>query len=224
MEEHHVIDFRKYKISDSEVVKRVLAGEKELYEILLRRNNQTLYRVIRGYLKTEEEVKDTMQNTYLKAFEKLHQFNHEARFSTWLIRIGINEALTVLKKHKKYTSSYDETDGRSNSNLAELPDHDRLNPEGEMIRKETRQVLEDSISQLEPKYRVVYIMREIEGLTMKEISDCLDISNSNAKVRLHRARSMIKEDMYNRSYSHNLYEFGFAQCDEIVERVMQSLF
>lgn len=224
MEQHRIIDFKNYKMPDSEVIKRVLAGEKELYEILLRRNNQTLYRIVRGYLTGEEEIKDTMQSTYLKAFEKLHQFNHEAEFSTWLIRIGINEALAFIKKEKRRGQFYDPLPEEMNSNLAEVADKHRLDPEGAMMRKEAKQILEQSINQLSPIYRVVYVMSEIEGLSMKEISGCLDISISNAKVRLHRARTMIKEDLYDRSYSDNLYEFGFNKCDEMVESVMQFLF
>src|ERR1044071_9181907 len=89
------------QLSDADVVTRVLRGEKELFEILMRRHNQTLYRVVRGYLKDDDEIRDAMQNAYLKAFDKLHQFQGNAAFSTWLIRIGINEALLRLKDIKK---------------------------------------------------------------------------------------------------------------------------
>ncbi len=78
---------KEYMLSDSDIVNKIVAGEKELYEILLRRNNQALYRVIRSYMKEQEEIEDIMQNTYLKAFEKLYQFKHNSKFSTWLIRI-----------------------------------------------------------------------------------------------------------------------------------------
>src|SRR5690606_37096556 len=89
------------RLEDEVVVRRVLSGEKELFEILLRRYNQTLYRVIRGYLRDESDVEDAMQDTYLKAFDKLEQFQGKAAFSTWLIRIGINEALLRLRKLKR---------------------------------------------------------------------------------------------------------------------------
>lgn len=98
-------DHTTYNFSDNEIVKRILNGEKELYEILVRRNNQKLFRVLRGYLKNEMDVKDAMQETYLKAFEKLGQFNHQSEFSTWLIRIGINEALARLNSFKNLLSS-----------------------------------------------------------------------------------------------------------------------
>ncbi|MGH2643781.1 MAG: sigma-70 family RNA polymerase sigma factor, partial [Chitinophagaceae bacterium] len=96
-----ISDKKVSEISDVEVARRVIQGEKELFEILLRRYNQLLYRVIRGYLSDEKEVEDIMQDTYLHAYEKLQQFRGDASFSTWLIRIGINEALGRIRKLKK---------------------------------------------------------------------------------------------------------------------------
>lgn len=85
------------KITDEIIINRILSGEKELYEILVRRNNQKLFRIIRSYIKGQEEIEDIMQNSYIKAFTNLHQFNSNSKFSTWLIRIAINESLVVLK-------------------------------------------------------------------------------------------------------------------------------
>lgn len=95
-------DWHTQKLGDGEIVRRILAGEKVFYEILVRRNNQTLYRVIRSYLRDEAEIEDAMQNAYLKAFSKLHQFRLESSFSTWLVRIGINEALARLQEKGKW--------------------------------------------------------------------------------------------------------------------------
>src|SRR5690554_1252112 len=157
-------DYRNYKISDSEIVKRILAGEKELYEILMRRNNQTLYRVVKGYICEEAEAQDIMQDTYLKAYEKLYQFKHESKFSTWLIRIGINEALNKLKSRAKlYPVNQIHTEIMNVEN-------EQLNPEKQMIQKEKALLLEKSIDKLNPEYRSVYIMKEVEGLSIKVIA------------------------------------------------------
>ncbi|MGV9004560.1 sigma factor [Flavobacterium sp.] len=94
MEAIIIKDFKNYQLEESEIIQRILTGEKELYEILVRRNNQKLYRVIRSYVKAEVEIEHIMQNIYLKSFSKLHQFKLESSFATWLIRIGINESLT----------------------------------------------------------------------------------------------------------------------------------
>lgn len=214
-------DFNNYKISESEIVKRILTGEKELYEILIRRNNQKLYRVIRGYIVDNAEVEDIMQNTYLKAFEQLYQFKQSSTFATWLIRIGINEALARLREKSKLlnlSSSYKENKSYS---IFEIPDNDQLNPEKRIIMNEAKQLMERAIDSLGVDYRTVYIMREIEEMKMTEISECLDISVSNAKVRFHRAKKMLKEKLYSiTSDSPDLFGFGFSRCDKITDLVM----
>src|SRR3970040_22406 len=130
------------QMQDEVVVNRVLGGEKELFEILLRRYNQTLYRVIRGYLRDEEDVEDAMQNTYMKAFDKLQQFQGNAAFSTWLIRIGINEALLRLRRIKKSRSVYVTDVDVDGEKIIQLPDNKLMNPEKQAINLETRQLIE----------------------------------------------------------------------------------
>lgn len=214
-------DHTKYKFSDNEIVDRVLNGEKELYEILVRRNNQKLFRVLRGYLKNEMDVKDAMQETYLKAFEKLFQFNKEAEFSTWLIRIGINEALARLNAFKKNFRVIDYSVPASDLNSSQANIIQELNPEIKMIQKEAAAFLEKAIDELKPKYRAPFIMHEAEDMSVKEISDCLGISVSNVKVRLHRARIMIKDSLFDLSIDQEILEFGFSKCDDITDKVMK---
>lgn len=220
----NVFELRKrkeYMLSDSDIVHKILSGEKELYEILLRRNNQTLYRVIRSYLKEQEEIEDIMQNAYLKAYEKLYQFKHNSKFSTWLIRIGINEALARLKSKGRYLNLYINENQISDHKILDFPDTDQNNPEKKIIRKEAVLMLEKAIDKLDIKYRSVYILREVEGLSIAEISACLTLTVSNVKVRLHRAKIKIKENLYDLSSKKELYEFGLSQCDNIVDKVMR---
>ena len=213
--------FKYSQLAEDEVIRRILAGEKELYEILMRRNNQKLFRVIRGYFQDQKEIEDTMQDTYLTAYEKLWQYKHNAQFSTWLIRIGINQALAKIKRKAKLGISSTLT--TSDDNLIELKPDDQPGPEHKMMRKEAKEILEEAIGNLEEKYRIVYIMREIEEMSIAEISDCTDLSISNVKVRLHRAKGMIKENLYELSYTNELFEFGFSKCDRLVERVLESI-
>src|SRR5690554_7315579 len=104
MEAVNIKDFKNNKIKEATIIKRILGGEKELYEILVRRNNQILYRIIRSYIKDEAEVEDIMQDSYVKAFTKLYQFKLNSAFSTWLIRIGINESLADRKSTRLNSS------------------------------------------------------------------------------------------------------------------------
>lgn len=224
MEAIRIGDFKNYKISESEIVKRILSGEKELYEILIRRNNQKLYRVIRSYIHDNAEVEDIMQNTYLKAFEKLYQFKQDSTFATWLIRIGINEALVRLREKGKLLNLSTSLAEYKSDAILETPGSDQLNPEKRIIMNEAKQLMESAIDSLDVDYRTVYMMREIEEMTMAEISECLNISVSNAKVRFHRAKNMLKEKLFSiTSDSSDLFGFGFSKCDKIADLVMNTV-
>ena len=216
-----ISDFANHKISESDVVKRVLSGEKELYEILIRRNNQKLFRVLRSYIRDTAEVEDLMQNTYLKAYEKLFQFNHTSAFSTWLIRIGINEALARLKEKGKIYNINDGSQIFESNSILEMPDKNQLNPENKIIRQEAKQLLENTIDSLDPKYRTVYMLKEVEEMSIKEISECLNISVSNVKVRHHRAKNMLKEKLFEHTVNGELFEFGGNRCNKITDNVMR---
>ena len=221
MEAININDFNNHKIQESEVIKRILSGEKELYEILVRRNNQKLYRVIRGYMKDEAEIEDIMQDSYVKAFTKLYQFKLEASFSTWLIRIGINESLARLKEKGKLYQLSDYSSHLNTNKAMEVPDDKQLNPHDRMISNESKQLLENAIDHLDIKYRTVYIMKEVEEMTLMEISDALDLSLANVKVRLHRSKEMLKEKLYEITNEKNIFQFGFSRCDRITEKVMK---
>lgn len=216
-------DFNNQKIKESEVILRILKGEKELYEILVRRNNQKLYRVVRSYLKDEAEIEDVMQNSYLKAYSKLYQFKLEASFSTWLIRIAINESLKRLKEKGKVYTIQDFPKDTTQIPVLEIPDTKRLSPQDLMIQKETKLVLENAIDALELKYRTVYILKEIEELSLKEIAQILNITVANVKVRSHRAKAMLKEKLYELSSDTSIFEFGFNRCDRITEQIMKHI-
>ncbi|TXE07306.1 RNA polymerase sigma factor [Gelidibacter salicanalis] len=223
MEALHNATNTRIQLTEVEIIKRILAGEKELYEILVRRNNQKLFRVIRSYLKDEAEIADLMQNSYLKAFTKLYQFKLEATFSTWLIRIGINEALARLKEKGKVYHINDINESLHKNSILELPDYKQLNPLQKMIHYEAKQLLENAIDQLETKYKVVYIMREIEGLSLQEIATVLDLTLANVKVRLHRSKNMLKDKLFELSNATEIFEFGNSKCDRITEFVMKTI-
>ena len=223
MEVIRISDYTKYQISDSDVVKRVISGEKELYEILIRRNNQKLYRAIRSYLKDETEIEDIMQNTYLKAYEKLYQFKHTATFTTWLIRIGINESLARVKQKNNSYNVTNQTSFYDNNTILETPDTTQMNPEKKIIIQKAKQLLESSIDALEPKYKTVYILKEIEEMSIKEVAECLSLSSSNVKVRLHRAKNMLKEQLYELTNNKDIFEFGFSRCDRITNQMMKNI-
>lgn len=209
------------KLPDSKVVQRVLEGEKELFEILLRRYNQRLFRVVRSYVQAEDDARDIMQEAYVKAYLKLHQFNNQSSFSTWLIRIGINEALQFIRKRKRQVSNYGKTE--SLENVFYLPDTNQMNPEKKAITSETRAMVERAVDLLPEKYRVVFVLHQGEGLSNSEIADCLQLTDSNVKVRLHRAKNLLKEALFKSTHDTSLFEFGNKKCDLMVEEVMEQI-
>jgi RNA polymerase sigma factor (sigma-70 family) len=210
------------QLTDSEVVRRVIAGEKSLFEILMRRNNQKLYRMIRSYLRDEEEIRDVMQNTYLKAFDKLYQFHGDAAFSTWLIRIGINEALMRIKDINKMKVIYLNRETVGTEKLNRIPDK-QVNIEKVIIKQELQQLLEHAIDSLPEKYRAVYVMKEVEGMENSQIAEILNLTEANVKVRLHRSRAVIKDLLLKFTEGTEVFEFGNSRCDALVEAVMKSI-
>lgn len=206
------------QLSDHEVLARVLAGEKGLYEILMRRYNQRLYRVVRSYLTDPADVQDAMQDAYVKAYEKLDQFKGGAAFSTWLIRIGINEALQRLKRMRT-AHRHIHPDLRTDE-LQHMPDTHTTDPEEQIGRNENKAMLERAIDSLPETYRVVYMLREVEEASVTEVAAVLGISESNVKVRLHRAKALLKEALYEQHLGREAFTFGNAHCDLLVQAVM----
>lgn len=218
-----ISEFGNQYVKESEIIQRILGGEKELYEILVRRNNQKLYRIIRSYIHEEADIEDVMQNSYLKAFFKLDQFKLEASFSTWLIRIGINESLTRLKEKGKLIHLHAHRDLLGGNAILEIPDSKQLNPQDNMIRQEAKRLLESAIDQLDSKYKSVYVLKELEDMSLSEIAFTLDLTIANVKVRLYRAKEMLKQKLYEISSDKNIFEFGFSRCDRITENVMNNI-
>jgi len=212
-----------WKMPDRLIINRILSGEKELFEILLRRNNQTLYRAVRSYLNDADDIRDTMQDAYLKAYEKLEQFRGDAAFSTWLVRIGINEALLRIRKQKRNSVLSISTTKATQAHISQISDPNQMNPEKQTIHQETRHLIENAIDQLPEKYKVIYILKEVEGMDNRDIAACLALSDSNVKVRLHRAKNLLKETLLSLSGNTPVFEFGNEHCDRIVDFVMKHI-
>ena len=210
----------KRELDEALIIEKVLNGDIELFEILMRRNNELLFRTIRSYIDLESDVEDVMQDTYIKAFEKLYQFKNDAMFSTWLIRIGINEALQRKRKAPKLKTIALQQD----DSVLQIEDKNIMNPEYRTMYKESSMFMEKAIDTLPEKYKIVYMLKEVEGLAITEISKCLGLSNSNVKVRLHRARTMLKDSILNLTDYKNIFEFGNSKCDRIVANVMEYIY
>ena len=204
-------------IADEEIVARVVAGDVALFEILIRRHNQRIYRTVRAVLGTDDDAEDVMQQAYLNAYQHLNQFAGNARFSTWLTRIAVNEALGRRRKRGPFGEGDDEVI----MNLVEsTPD-----PEQQATASELRQMLEREIAALPDSFRLVLVMRDVEGLSTAETAACLDVSEDLVKTRLHRGRTLLRDNLYRRAgvTLESLFTFGNARCDRLVASVMTAI-
>jgi RNA polymerase sigma-70 factor (ECF subfamily) len=204
-------------LSDEQVVQRVKDGERDLYEILMRRYNQRLFRVIRGILKDESDAEEVIQDAYVRAYEHLDQFEGRSKFSTWLTKIAIYEAYARLKSRKR-TSGFDDY-------MEQLMATSDRSPEERTFDSEMRSLLEIAVDSLQDEYRSVVIMRDIEGMSTSETADCLDITEENVKVRLFRARAAIRRQLFERvgAASPRAFQFLGERCDRIVHRVLERI-
>ncbi|HEX2123004.1 MAG TPA: RNA polymerase sigma factor [Thermoanaerobaculia bacterium] len=205
-------------ISDAEVVRRVLDGDTAVFEILMRRYNQRVYRAVRAVLRDDAEVEDVMQQAYLNAYSHLGQFAERAQFSTWLIRIAVNEALARVRKRGRL-----ELDG--GEDVIAFAASDVPDPEQQALTAQMRAVVEAQVEALPMVYRTVLVLRDVEGLSTAEAASCLGVSEDVVKTRLHRARAMVRDGLTRRAgvTVESIYEFGNSRCDRVVAAVMARL-
>ena len=210
-------------MSDEEVVRRVLAGETALFEIIMRRYNQRLYRVTRAILRDDAEAEDVMQDAYVRAYEHLSQFAGRAQFSTWLTRIAIHEALARAQRRKR-TDQLGVTEWSDGEGEVNVP-ATSPNPEEQVSAAELGKALESAILAIPDPYRLVLMMRDVEQLSTIETAAALELSEENVKVRLHRARAMVRKQLFAQAGVEAPRAFGFMgdRCDRVVARVMERI-
>ena len=209
--------------TDDEIVRRVLEGDLPLYELLMRRHNQRVYRAIRSILRDDSECEDVMQEAYVRAYEHLHQFEGRAQFSTWLTRIAVNEALRRLAARGRMDPLDMPFDGEDDPMLLTVTD--ARTPELHASRAEAAALLEQAILALPQAYRAVLMLRDVEEMSTAETAEALSLTESNVKVRLHRAHDLLREELYARAGATAPQAFGFhaVRCDRVVGAVLERL-
>jgi RNA polymerase sigma-70 factor, ECF subfamily len=207
-------------LSDEEVVERVLAGETELFEILMRRYNQRLYRVARAILVDDGEAEDVMQDAYVRAYTHLGQFAGRSRFSTWLTRIAVYEALARARRGRRLVRIEHLSQEKEQSMSA-----DGRGPEQLAIQRDLQTVLEAAIAALPESFRSVLMLRDVEGLSTAETAEGLGISEALVKTRLHRAHAALRRDMEDRTGAAlaRTFQFHLSRCDRVVEAVFRRI-
>jgi RNA polymerase sigma-70 factor (ECF subfamily) len=209
------------ELTDEVIVTRVRSGETALYEILVRRYNQRLYRTIRAILRDDRNVEDVMQQTYTDAYLHLDQFRGDAKFATWLTRIAVNRAIRNRSGDRRGLQLVTSAGAPAVERTAAL----NINPEHAAYGHELKVVLESLIEQLAEPFRVVFVMREVEGLSTAETAACLEINEDTVKTRLHRAKRLLQEQLDRRlgPTASQVYPFHLSRCDRVVASVMAAV-
>jgi RNA polymerase sigma-70 factor, ECF subfamily len=207
--------------SDEEIVRGVLEGDTASFELIMRRYNRLLFRVARGIVGSDSEAEDVLQETYLHAFEHLHRFEGRSLFSTWLTRIAVHEATGRRRKQRRLRIVAPDDTGEDAVRSYPV-DRDGLE---EASLKELRHLLADAVDALPPDLRIVFTLRMVEQISTERTAECLSLTPSNVKVRLHRARSALRKWIDHRigEESRRLYAFDGEHCDRVVRNVLGRL-
>ncbi|HEY0875642.1 MAG TPA: RNA polymerase sigma factor [Vicinamibacterales bacterium] len=207
--------------TDTALIQQVLGGNTAVFELLMRRYNERVYRAARSIVRDESEAEDVMQQAYVNAFTHLRQFNGLAQFSTWLTRIAINEALARVRHRGRYEVFDDE---RSNVEpfMSYAPS---VNPEHQTFSHELRGLLEWAIDTLPDGMREVFVLREVEGMNTAEVAQCLGVSEDVVKTRLSRGRATLRRRLLERTgaTAPEAFRFYRPRCDRVVANVLQRI-
>jgi len=218
------LDIAKWNhFADEELVRLILGGAAALYEILMRRYNQRIYRIVLTILRNDTEAEDVMQEAYVRGYQHLDEFRGQAKFSTWLTKIAVHEALARVRRQGRHGEPNSKTDeGLDIMNTVRSGERD---PEAQTYDRELKLVLERAIDALPDVYRSVFVLRVVEGLDVHDTAEALGIGPEAVKSRLHRGRAMLRKELERRAgiVVPEIFPFHLSRCDRVVEGVFQSI-
>ena len=207
-------------LSDAELAPLLQRGDRAAIALVVRRHNQRLFRAARSVTRDDAEAEDVVQETYVRAFAGLSRFRGESRISTWLTRIAINEALDRMRRRKPQVELHVVDDESPPSGSGTRDD-----PERDAARAEIRRLVERALDELPEAFRVVFVLRDIEELTIEETADYLGVRPETVKTRLHRARRLLRARLDDALASalDDAFPFAGARCDRMTEAVLRRL-
>jgi RNA polymerase sigma-70 factor (ECF subfamily) len=214
------------RAGDAELVRRALARDEAALRAIMQANNRRLYRLARGILRSDSEAEDVVQETYVRAFTHLESFRGESGLSTWLSRIAINEALGRVRSERPRVDWSAVPQAALQAEIIPFPHASASgDPEKSMAQREIQRVVEHAIDELPEVFRMVFIARVMEGLNVEETAELLDIKPETVKTRLHRARTMLRDNVEKKIGPVVLDAFPFAgpRCDRLTRAVLNRL-
>jgi RNA polymerase sigma-70 factor (ECF subfamily) len=206
---------------DIALVARVLGGETALFEQIIRRHNRRLYRVARSIVRSDSEAEDVVQETYVRAFAHLAQFEARASLATWLCRIAVYESFARVRRWKREAGT-DVADDDEESLMKPAPADD---PEQRAGSRQLGQLVERAIDDLPESFRAVFVLRAVEEMSVAETAECLGLVEETVKTRFFRARARLRARLMNElgGALAGVYDFHYERCDRIVAAVMSQL-
>ncbi len=210
---------------ETDLIERAKGRDEAAIRTIIKSNNQRLYRLARGILRDDSEAEDVVQDTYIRLFTHLDEFRGEASLTTWLSRIAINEALGRVRK-RKLVAPLPAADSVASADIIPFPRQTSSeDPEKTMAQREIQHVVEQAIDELPDLFRIVFVARVMEGMSVEATADLLGLNVITVKTRLHRARKMLRDSVERRIGPVALDAFPFAgrRCDRLTETVMKHL-
>src|SRR5436305_5649109 len=212
------------RTAEAELVRRARARDETAVRAIIRANNRRLYRLARGILRNDGEAEDVVQETYVRAFTHLAEFRGESSLATWLSRIAMNEALGRLRRQRPGVELSSLPQGALEAQIIQFP-RAADDPEKSMAQREIQHVVEHAIDELPEAFRLVFITRVIEGMNVEETADILGLKPETVKTRLHRARTMLRDNVEKKIGPVVMEAFPFAgrRCERLTQAVLKRL-
>jgi RNA polymerase sigma-70 factor (ECF subfamily) len=210
-------------LADAELASRAAAGDATAFEAIMRQHNRRLFRTARAIVKDDGEAEDVLQEAYLRAFRALGKFRSDSRLSTWLVRITANEALGRLRRKSAEIIPLEVAMAKHDTEaMASLVEASERGPEQSAAGGQLRRIVEQQIDRLPEAFRLVFVLRAVEELSVEEVAQALDIPEATVRTRFFRARSLLREGLAQRTDAALADAFGFdgERCDRVVERVL----
>ena len=211
---------------DAELVRRARARDEAAVRAIMQANNRRLYRIAGGILRNDSEAEDVVQETYVRAFTHLQDFRGDSSLATWLARIAMNEALGRLRRQRPAVEWTSLPPGVLEAQIIQFPHSaNSEDPEKSMAQRQIQHVVEHAIDELPDAFRIVFITRVIEGMNVEETAEILGLKPETVKTRLHRARSLLRENVEKKIGPVVMDAFPFAgkRCERLTEAVLKRL-
>lgn len=208
------------KSGEEEIIQKILDGEMALFEVLIRRYNAILYKIARSYNFNHDEAQDLLQETHIAAYQNLKKFESRSSYKTWIAKIMVNKCLYKLSYG---SSKYEVPNQIGDENSQPMFSSKKQSTEAHVLNRELSNILEKSLEQIPVHYRTVFILREVEGLSVAETAEMLNLTAVNVKVRLNRAKTLLQKELEKYYSKAQLYDFNLIYCDSVVKNVFDAI-